>query len=332
LFIRIQLLNNNLDFKKYKTGESERLPVFLFSYLCLSIKHYKSMTKTIIKFSISLLILFHLFIIQTNSQNYISGTIKSLGNTELLLAKLYGEKVTVVDTIKCSQDKFEFNFESSRFEKGMYKLILNREQYINLIINQENISFQTDLSFLYDSLHFFESDENAAYYNYLKFRDLCSYKLEFLYPIITRYPEENEFYKTTEEEFVNVQNELIDHAANVSNKTPDLFAVKLINADMNIPIDPDMPESEHNNHLKIHFFDNIDFDDPELLNSDLLPSKIITYLGLYRNPQLSKFQLEDEFIKAVDLTLTLVQPMTECMNLFLNILFPDLKNLVLKKS
>jgi peroxiredoxin len=56
--------------------------------------------------------------------------------------------------------------------------------------------------------------------------------------------------------------------------------------------------------LKNHSLDNIDFNDDELVNSDVFTNKTIEYLTYYRNPQLTKELLEQEFEKAVDSILT----------------------------
>lgn len=58
---------------------------------------------------------------------------------------------------------------------------------------------------------------------------------------------------------------------------------------------------QHVNFLKIHFFDNIDFNDTSLLNSNLFSNKTIQYLSLYQNNRLDKDHLQVEYIKAVSI-------------------------------
>ena len=72
-------------------------------------------------------------------------------------------------------------------------------------------------------------------------------------------------------------------------------------------IEATVTEEERLLTLKKQFFKPSDFPDTLLLYSDALSNKIITYLGLYRNPDYIEEQQTNEFIKAADQLLTAVK-------------------------
>ena len=55
--------------------------------------------------------------------------------------------------------------------------------------------------------------------------------------------------------------------------------------------------------LRLHFLDQIDFQDTMLLYSNAWANKAIAYLSLYGNSKISQKELEGEFIKAVTVML-----------------------------
>ena len=69
-------------------------------------------------------------------------------------------------------------------------------------------------------------------------------------------------------------------------------------------IDGSIPNEKQLTFLREHSLDNVDFNDSELIYSDVFTNKSIEYLNYYRNQQLPKEELEKEFMKAVDTLLS----------------------------
>ena len=63
---------------------------------------------------------------------------------------------------------------------------------------------------------------------------------------------------------------------------------------------PEIPIEEQLTYLKTHALDNVNFYDESLIYSDAFTNKAIEYLTYYRNPQIPKELLEQEFMAAVD--------------------------------
>jgi peroxiredoxin len=158
-----------------------------------------------------------------------------------------------------------------------------------------------------DSLVFLQSAENQLYLDYLKRRNENEYKLELLYPLLSRYPEDDHFYEKIREQYDLVNSNLEKHVATVTEMHPHTLAARIIRADFTPRPPSSLDEPEHINHLKVHFFDNIDFTDTDLLYTNVISNKLIQYLSLYQNNRFSKDQLQVEFIKAVSVMMEKTQ-------------------------
>ena len=232
---------------------------------------------------------------------YMKGKIDGYGSRKIAIQIFNGNKSRIIDSTRTdTSGSFTFLI-TDRDYIGLYRIKLERERKIDLVFNLENISFRTNISDLSGSMKITGSKENEIYYNYLKVKIKNDEKLNLLNPLILNYPKDEPFYKKTKTEFVEIQKNQEKYASGLIKSNPGKWMINLIMFQMIPVMDPETSDTQQAEFLKNHYLDFVSLNDSTLLNSDLLPSKIISFLSLFMNRENSPQKQETEFKKAVDL-------------------------------
>jgi thiol-disulfide isomerase/thioredoxin len=240
----------------------------------------------------------------THTQDYkFKGRIHDGNNRYIYLYSLYGDQIRLIDSTKTTAyGQFQFNLKQD-LPKGLYRLGITEKNHLDIILNKESIDLSTHISDPFNKLIFNESKENKIYLGYIQKRNYDQYRIELLQPVISYYPITDPFFPTLLMELSNIQDSLDQYIDKIIKDHAHTFASKLIAIDRRPALDPMQNQIEQKTFAKQHFFDGKDFSDTTLLQSNVLSSTILSYLSLYQNNEFSKAQMEDEFIKAVDVIL-----------------------------
>jgi hypothetical protein len=98
----------------------------------------------------------------------IIGEIEGLKDTSVMLAYYFGGKQYAKDTAKVVNGKFSFQGEKE-LQGGMYLVVLENQQYFDMIVSEQHFSFSTKIDDLIGSMSFENSKENPPFYEYLNF-------------------------------------------------------------------------------------------------------------------------------------------------------------------
>jgi len=246
-------------------------------------------------FSLLILLPFSIFA----QQNKLDGQIKGMEAKKIFISGFYGSEQRPFDSVTADKNgKFNYSFSKNQ-PAGMYRLRFGENRFIDIIYNHEDIAFETHFDAIIDSLKFTKSIENQLYFDYLKRRNETEYRLSLLNPLLSRYPSDDLFYKQIVGEFTRLSNDLENFINNLISENENTFTAKLIKLDRTPMPDAKMVEDVRIDFMKAHFFDQADFSDTSLLRTSLVSNKLIQYLSFYQNNQMTKDQLEIEFIKAV---------------------------------
>ncbi|MHB1686562.1 MAG: TlpA family protein disulfide reductase [Ignavibacteriaceae bacterium] len=228
-------------------------------------------------------------------------TINGIQTDRALIYSLQGEKTDIVDSIKSfRKDEYIYNFQEAKYHTGFYRLTFEPNRWVDFIYDGKNIEIKTDANNILDSLHVITSVSNQLYYSFIRINKLFKTKTELLQLILARYPKDDNYYKATQIELIQIQKDYLNFINNTSQIKPDSFIAKYIKSFQLPIIDATLPPEKQLEFLKVHSLDNVDFKNGELTFSDLFTSKTIEYLTYYRNLQLPKELLEKEFITAID--------------------------------
>jgi len=243
----------------------------------------------------------------------VKGQVKGILSKTVYLTSFYGHKTTLIDSASVnSSGEFIFNIDQ-KHPIGLYRIRMGQnlraqfmgggEQFVDLIFNYEDIEFKTHFDFPFDSMNIIKSNENKLYYDYILKNDENKRKLELLYRIVQEYPKTDAFYKDLIKQYNKVQKDNNSFSKNLISKNKGSFLSKIIAFDMLPIINLQQTPEERDRKMKEAFFGENDFNDTILLYSDLIPSKVIRYLSLYRNEGYSQEMQEGAFINAIDIVM-----------------------------
>ena len=225
-----------------------------------------------------------LFFNNAFAQGYkISGEIKNMEDTTVILAYYFGGKQYATDTADVVNGKLTFSADQ-KLDGGIYLLVLPDGKYFELIISEQKFSFTTDKDDLVSSMRFQNSKENTAFYEYLKY---ITEKQKEVSPL-----KEKKSNAKSEEEKGKIQVAIakVDDAVRAykntfNKKYPNVFFSKIIRATTDIEI-PETPldsagkpkENFSFYYYKKHFWDNMDFSDQRMLRTPVFFNKMDQYL------------------------------------------------------
>ena len=258
------------------------------------------------------LIFFILFLATvTGSTQTFELTIKNIGFTSAKLQSLQGEKITTMDSITSKEkDFFQFSFENKNYHPGFYRLSFDNGNrslqskaptgWIDFVYDNEDVKIKTDANNILDSLKIIKSESNKIYYQFIKLNKDCKIKTELLQLILARYPKEDEYYQTTKEKLIQVQEDYLNFINITTQANPNSFVARYVRSAQLPIVNSEIEFDKQLTFLKIYALDNVNFYDDGLIYSDVFTNKSIEYLTYYRNPQLPMGLLEKEFQSAID--------------------------------
>lgn len=234
-----------------------------------------------------------------------TGEIQNSGHRQVIVLSLYGDNVEVLDTIATPDGKFNFT-PGPAVSKGVLRLDAGNRNYIDLIYDGNPVDFVVDYNNPVTGMVINESEENKKWYHYRSSRESCERRLAVLGNALSYYPDDDPFYMTMQDEYLNIMDQeemLMEEMADIDIST---WSGLLIRCDIMPKLPESMSQKEQLAWVKDHFYDNIDFSDERILYSDILPKKTIDYLKLYANRNLSREDLEKQYMKSVDRIMSFV--------------------------
>nr|MDA3823244.1 TlpA disulfide reductase family protein [Bacteroidales bacterium] len=172
--------------------------------------------------------------------------------------------------------------------------------FIEFIWGNESFKIFANYTNLAGSVFFEDSEENRILAEFRGVEDVFQGKMGAIYPLLDRYPVEDDFFKDAGMHFIKLQEERDAYILKMNSLNPDLLASKIISTYRSASISPGLHGLERLSYIRKHFFDLAPINKPELLNAPVYGKKIIDYLKFYGNQDYSFGEQEDAFIQAVD--------------------------------
>ena len=225
-----------------------------------------------------------LFTFQAVAQHDFTFRVNGISDTTVYLANYYGGKMYYNDTT-VADAKGVIHFKGKETKPGgIYAVVFpDNKTYFEVVVNEPKIEMTTTFIDPVANMIVNESEENKAFYTYMKFVTATQKKLMGLSKEKEETKNEKEKEKITAE--IKQEQELAEtFKAAYLEKNKDLFAAKVLRTsdDVNVPEFKDaegkMEDEKRYIYYKAHFLDNVDLTDDRLLRTPVLNQKIATYV------------------------------------------------------
>jgi thiol-disulfide isomerase/thioredoxin len=264
----------------------------------------------------------------------LKANVSNLPAGKVYLQNIIGYQEHVVDSAYVSQFG-DFSFNNTRnpngkpLSAGLYRVILGQTksaiyynkppQSFTFILSKTPVILKTDFNAPTDSMTVLSGMENQVYYEYLAQRKLSNQKLQLLDNLMLNYPDECKsveqhaqkndfcFLKSVQQKFNAEQASFQVYVNKLVQLHPTLFVSKIARAELYPFVDGQKTPIERQAILRNGLFKTTDFTDTLLLYSDVLPSKIITYLSLFRNQKFDEHEQTEAFIQGSDQLINLAK-------------------------
>lgn len=213
--------------------------------------------------------------------------LENYAEKELILGFYYGDKTYVKDTVTLGTDGF-FTFKADTLLPcGIYLLVLKPDNaFIQFSLTEKNQDFtlSTDAKDSVEKMKVKGSDDNALFYDYLRFLSKQRPEADTLRAQLGRVKGNVKDSTRLTQALNDIDKRVKKYQKDLVAKNPGTMTAKLINASF----DPEVPEFEgKDEEEKIrkrrgwyweHFFDNMDIADPCLLRSPVLHPKVDQFI------------------------------------------------------
>jgi peroxiredoxin len=231
-------------------------------------------------------------------------TISNLEPSVASISNFKGEKTFHLDSIYTTE-KSNIIISANKYNlhTGFYQIAFSNNTRIIFIYDGKDVILKKDANSIGDTLTIIHSQSNRVYYQFIQLNKAYKTKSELLLHILNNYPKDDDYYTTTLNKLSQVQSTYLEFINSTLQADKNSFIARYIRSARLPVINGSMSQQEQLEYLKNHSLDHVDFNDIELIYSDLYSNKSIEYLSYYRNEQFSKSYLEEEFMKAVDILL-----------------------------
>jgi len=213
--------------------------------------------------------------------NTIQLLVKGMANKEALLTKLEGDMNLILDTIIADEvGMYTIQFNNNN-EVGFYKFIFPQYQnaQVPFIYNNEEVSLFTNHADFENGVQVLSSVENSTFYSFKKLQNEFNNNIDVLEYAFAHYSKDS-FKIILEQEYSSTISNYRD-AINYLVSDTSIYVSHYISSAQSVIPPTISNQTEKLTYLKSHYFDNIDFSDTTLFQSELIPNACISYLGLY---------------------------------------------------
>lgn len=174
---------------------------------------------------------------QENLGYKIEGEIKGLVDSTVMLAYYFGGKQYATDTALVNNGKFIFEGDKI-LDGGMYLIVLNDQQYFDIIVSEQHFSFSTSVNNLVGDMTFKNTEENPPFYAYLNFIINMQKEVTPLRQQIEQ--AEGEKKKEIQNKITLADNKVKKYREDFLKNNSDIFFSKIVKATTEIEI-PESP-------------------------------------------------------------------------------------------
>lgn len=265
-------------------------------------------------------------------------------NNPISFGWVQGDDFNLIDSAKINRSNGMITFEfPANAHPGTYRLVFGKTTYaqimdeapqqLDLIFNNENIVIKTDFKSPVESLTIIESEENKVWYDFLSKDRIIQKDIKNLEEMVNRYWESGEKEKAIDiaGKYNQLQLERDVFVKETVDRNLALLASVYIKNQRRPLLDGYLTAEEREDFYKKSFFQTLDFTDDRLINSSVYTDNVFEYLTHYNQPDFTKEQRENAYIRAVDIALPKVSKNEKVYRFLMGYMVKGFKMLQLNK-
>jgi len=237
-----------------------------------------------------------------HSQN-IDVKVKGLANWRASLFSIKLNKSNFIQSV-VSDNQGQFKIPGKNLHKGFYRLMFDNKRWLNFLYTGNDIKIETANSNLFGNLKVIRSEDNKAYYKFLRLNSDYKIWQKKLNDANLKYSSNDRNLAQIKKKYADVYHKYRSFIIKFSKSKKNSFISRYIRSAAEPKIKTDIKISDQRKYLKEHFWDNVDFSSAVLLNSDLYVNKTIEYLNLFNTKHFNKNLQNKEYQNAVDMILS----------------------------
>jgi thiol-disulfide isomerase/thioredoxin len=206
-------------------------------------------------------------------------------DTTVFLVKYYGKGMYYADTAVMKNGQVEF--EGKKQKPGVYALLLSGQKYFDFLLNNEEVVIETISPDFIPSMKVKKSTENTIFLEYVQFMNEKRNKAKELSDQREKLKKEDPSYKVLTTELEGLSKEVAAYQKKLAEVHKNKLVGKIVkmSTDIEIPTAPKNPDGTLKDssfaykYYRSHYFDNIDLNDDNLLNTPIFHNKLDFYFG-----------------------------------------------------
>lgn len=240
-----------------------------------------------------IIIIWFFFFIPYLCAGQIKGFVGNYSKQPLYLYRCYGDTLLLVDsTVTDAKGKFAFPATAPATATGLYKVVLQRNQWFYILLPSPSIEVQTLYSpspfynIATDSLVVLKSEENKKFYEFQFLQKQIVIADNWLLQMMRLYPLPDPFHKNIEEEYLKRYEAMENFVTKNLQDFQNLESLTMLIAKAYyVPFNPDwqQPDPWRDSIIASHYFDYFNPADSFYLHTNILPEKMDHYLALRTN-------------------------------------------------
>jgi len=223
--------------------------------------------------------------------------IEGIKDTSILLGYHFGERKYVQDTAIVDSKGHAIFEGDTLLRGGIYLVILPTKTYFEILVSDnQHFNVKTNVDDPVNKIEFSNSPENSAFASYQRFMIVQQKKNKEITDKLKKLNEKSDSIKILQGELTAINKEVENYWNNLIDNNKGTFLATIIKSMKNVEM-PEfvIPEGTKNvdslrwmvsyRFNKLHFFDNIPFNDPKLLRTPILENRLNTFFDRVLIPQ-----------------------------------------------
>lgn len=226
---------------------------------------------------------FNHFMSAANDGYKIAVKVNNLKDSVCYLGFYYGDKKYVQDTARVN-DAGQYVFEGNEpLEGGVYFVYAPKNLYLEIIVNEQHFSIETDANDPVGSLKVKDSRENQVFMQLQQYGIEKQQQIGKLREALETHKDNADSTARIQQQIQKINEALLTYRKKLIRENPDLFVSRVIQASEVIEVPETLdtqatdPDKAKYQYYKTHFLDHIDLADIRMLKTPVFHNKLMEY-------------------------------------------------------